>query len=76
MTQPSRRMCRSLIKSEFWFWAVIVLVFLNTMVLATEHYGQPNWLEEFQEYANVFFVSVFVLEMFLNMYSLGLPVKI
>ena len=27
---------------------MIVLVFLNTVTVASEHYNQPLWLEEFQ----------------------------
>ena len=30
------------------FWFIIILVFLNTIVLATEHYRQPEWLDHFQ----------------------------
>ena len=30
------------------FWFIIILVFLNTCVLATEHYRQPEWLDHFQ----------------------------
>ncbi|CAB4069626.1 CACNA1D [Lepeophtheirus salmonis] len=34
-----RRACRKAVKSQVMFWVVIILVFLNTCVLATEHYG-------------------------------------
>jgi len=40
--------CRRMIKSQWFYWLVIILVFLNTLVLATEHYGQPDWLDLFQ----------------------------
>ena len=30
------------------FWFIILLVFLNTCVLGTEHYRQPMWLNHFQ----------------------------
>lgn len=66
-----RRACRKAVKSQAFYWLIIVLVFLNTGVLATEHYKQPRWLENFQDYTNVFFVTLFTLEMFLKMYSLG-----
>ncbi|XP_035773797.1 muscle calcium channel subunit alpha-1-like isoform X1 [Anopheles albimanus] len=67
-----RRSCRKAVKSQAFYWLIIVLVFLNTGVLATEHYHQPQWLDDFQEYTNMFFVALFSLEMFLKMYSLGL----
>ena len=62
-------------KSQWMFWLIIILVFLNTCVLATEHYRQPAWLDDFQEYTNLFFVVLFTCEMFLKMYSLGFQVS-
>jgi len=32
---------------QWWFWLVIIMVFFNTCTVALEHYGQPQWLEEF-----------------------------
>lgn len=43
-----RRGCRRLVKSQGFYWLVIVLVFLNTLVLTSEHYGQEPWLDDFQ----------------------------
>ncbi|XP_043493154.1 muscle calcium channel subunit alpha-1 isoform X3 [Polistes fuscatus] len=66
-----RRACRKAVKSQAFYWLIIVLVFLNTVVLATEHYNQPHWLDEFQEITNMFFIALFSMEMILKMYSLG-----
>ncbi|XP_055714619.1 muscle calcium channel subunit alpha-1-like [Phlebotomus papatasi] len=66
-----RRACRKAVKSQAFYWLIIVLVFLNTGVLATEHYRQPPWLDDFQEVTNMFFVALFTMEMILKMYSLG-----
>ncbi|XP_076310649.1 muscle calcium channel subunit alpha-1-like isoform X3 [Tachypleus tridentatus] len=66
-----RRVSRKVVKSQAFYWIVIVLVFLNTFTLASEHYRQPSWLDHFQEVANMFFVILFTLEMLLKMYSLG-----
>ncbi|RZF39363.1 hypothetical protein LSTR_LSTR000884 [Laodelphax striatellus] len=66
-----RRSCRKAVKSQAFYWLIIILVFLNTGVLATEHYQQPEWLDHFQEYTNMFFVALFTMEMFFKMYSLG-----
>ncbi|XP_075219333.1 ca[2+]-channel protein alpha[[1]] subunit D isoform X3 [Lycorma delicatula] len=66
-----RRACRKAVKSQAFYWLIIVLVFLNTGVLATEHYRQPAWLDQFQEHTNMFFVALFTMEMLLKMYSLG-----
>ncbi|XP_052753579.1 muscle calcium channel subunit alpha-1 isoform X10 [Galleria mellonella] len=67
-----KRACRRAVKSQTFYWLIIVLVFLNTVVLASEHYQQPTWLDHFQEYGNAFFVALFTLEMLVKMYSLGL----
>ncbi|XP_026733621.1 muscle calcium channel subunit alpha-1-like isoform X4 [Trichoplusia ni] len=67
-----KRACRRAVKSQTFYWLIIVLVFLNTVVLASEHYQQPEWLDLFQEYGNAFFVALFTLEMLVKMYSLGL----
>ncbi|ESO91449.1 hypothetical protein LOTGIDRAFT_51275, partial [Lottia gigantea] len=66
-----RRFSRKIVKSQAFYWIVIVLVFLNTCVLTSEHYRQPEWLDSFQSIANLFFVVLFTFEMLLKMYSLG-----
>ncbi|XP_052780217.1 muscle calcium channel subunit alpha-1-like isoform X4 [Mya arenaria] len=71
LNRRGRRACRTFVKSTPFYWTVIVMVFLNTCVLTSEHYRQPEWLDKFQEIANIFFVILFTLEMLLKMYSLG-----
>ena len=72
----ARRNCRRAVKSQVMFWLIIMLVFLNTCVLATEHYRQPKWLDHFQDVTNLFFVILFTCEMLVKMYALGLQVSI
>lgn len=57
-----RRACRKAVKSQAFYWIIILLVFLNTGVLATEHYKQPGWLKEVQgnSIKYVHFVSEFL----------------
>ena len=43
-----RRVIHKFVKSQGFYWLVIVLVFLNTLVLASEYHKQPNWLDKFQ----------------------------
>nr|WCO13213.1 voltage-gated calcium channel [Astacus leptodactylus] len=71
INRRARRACRKAVKSQAFYWLIIVLVFLNTAVLASEHYRQPDWLSQFQDYTNLFFVVLFTCEMLLKMYSLG-----
>lgn len=35
-------------KSVTFYWLVIILVFLNTLTISSEHYNQPLWLTEVQ----------------------------
>lgn len=35
-------------KSNTCYWAVLLLVFLNTLTIASEHHGQPVWLTQTQ----------------------------
>ena len=44
----SRRRIHTLVKSQTFYWIVIILVLLNTVVLASEYYGQPQWLTDTQ----------------------------
>jgi len=38
---------RRLVKCQTFYWLVIILVFLNTIFVAVEHYQQPKWLTQF-----------------------------
>ncbi|XP_066472360.1 voltage-dependent L-type calcium channel subunit alpha-1F [Tiliqua scincoides] len=67
-----RKKCRLAVKSVSFYWMVLLLVFLNTLTIASEHYNQPDWLTQIQAYANKGLLSLFTLEMLLKMYSLGL----
>ncbi|KAL3063951.1 hypothetical protein OYC64_000292 [Pagothenia borchgrevinki] len=67
-----RRKSRTAVKSVTFYWLVILLVFLNTLTIASEHYNQPDWLTEVQDVANKVLLAMFTLEMLVKMYSLGL----
>ncbi|XP_037368962.1 voltage-dependent L-type calcium channel subunit alpha-1F isoform X2 [Talpa occidentalis] len=63
--------CRRAVKSNACYWAVLLLVFLNTLTIASEHHGQPVWLTQIQEYANKVLLCLFTVEMLLKLYGLG-----
>jgi len=67
-----RKRCRKAIKSQWFYWLIIILVFLNTVILASEHYQQPEWLDEFQLITNLIFIGLFTIEMLIKMYSVGI----
>ncbi|XP_072521967.1 calcium channel, voltage-dependent, L type, alpha 1S subunit, a isoform X2 [Salminus brasiliensis] len=68
-----RRKCRVWVKSKLFYWLVFLLVFFNTLVIATEHHMQTQSLTNFQENSNTVLLCLFALEMVLKMYALGLP---
>jgi len=50
---------------------VVFLILLNSATMASEHYGQPDWLGDVQYWANVVFTILFTLEMTINLIGLG-----
>uniref|UniRef100_A0A669CSY2 Voltage-dependent L-type calcium channel subunit alpha n=1 Tax=Oreochromis niloticus TaxID=8128 RepID=A0A669CSY2_ORENI len=66
--------CRVAVKTTNFYWLVLLLVFLNTVASASEHYGQPKWLTEMQERANKILLLLFTLEMLMKMYAFGLQI--
>ncbi|GLV41113.1 cacophony [Carabus blaptoides fortunei] len=62
---------RHTVKTQWFYWFVIVLVFFNTLCVAVEHYDQPKYLTDFLFYAEFVFLGLFMMEMFIKMYALG-----
>ncbi|XP_047738439.1 voltage-dependent calcium channel type A subunit alpha-1 [Hyalella azteca] len=62
---------RRTVKQQWFYWFVIVLVFLNTACVASEHYAQPLWLADFLYYAEYAFLGLFLTEMLVKIYALG-----
>lgn len=64
-------MIRHVVKTQTFYWIVIVLVFLNTACVAVEHHKQPQWLTDFLYYAEFAFLGLFIFEMLIKVYALG-----
>ncbi|KAJ2946609.1 hypothetical protein O0L34_g12668 [Tuta absoluta] len=62
---------RHTVKTQWFYWFVIVLVLFNTICVAVEHYRQPPWLTSFLYYAEFVFLGLFMMEMWVKMYALG-----
>ncbi|UJR27700.1 hypothetical protein I4U23_008977 [Adineta vaga] len=62
---------RILVKTQAFYWTVIVFVFLNTACVAIEHDRQNQFLTDFLYYAEFVFLGLFVFEMLFKMYGLG-----
>lgn len=67
----ARRELRKAVKTQAFYWIVIVVVFLNSLTLALEHYDQPDFLTQFLDIANKLFLGIFTIEMIVKMYCLG-----
>jgi hypothetical protein len=50
---------------------IIVCILLNTVLLSSQHYGQPDWLTEVQSVANKVLTAIFALEMVMRLTGLG-----
>uniref|UniRef100_A0A8C5BRU5 Voltage-dependent L-type calcium channel subunit alpha n=1 Tax=Gadus morhua TaxID=8049 RepID=A0A8C5BRU5_GADMO len=74
LNHTMRKNCRVAVKTNNFYWLVLLLVFLNTVASASEHYGQPTWLTEMQERANKILLLLFTLEMSMKMYAFGLQI--
>ena len=60
-------------KVGFGYTSVLTLfIILNSIVLATEFYNQPQWLTDFQNIANIVFTIIFAIEMIIALIGLGL----
>ncbi|XP_048587790.1 voltage-dependent P/Q-type calcium channel subunit alpha-1A isoform X2 [Nematostella vectensis] len=62
---------RQIVKHQAFYWAVIICVILNTVITACQHYGQPDWFTQFQDTAEIIFITFFFTEMLFKLYGLG-----
>ncbi|TKS68652.1 Voltage-dependent P/Q-type calcium channel subunit alpha-1A [Collichthys lucidus] len=74
-SKKERRMrffIRKIVKTQAFYWTVLCLVGLNTMCVAAVHYNQPELLSDFLFYAEFIFLGLFMSEMLIKMYGLGI----
>ncbi|TNN73250.1 Voltage-dependent L-type calcium channel subunit alpha-1S [Liparis tanakae] len=77
LNHTMRKNCRVAAKTTNFYWLVLLLVFLNTVASASEHYGQPTILffsVRPSERANKILLLLFTLEMLMKMYAFGLQI--
>ncbi|XP_061840237.1 voltage-dependent P/Q-type calcium channel subunit alpha-1A-like isoform X2 [Nerophis lumbriciformis] len=63
---------RKIVKTQAFYWTVLCLVGLNTICVAAVHYNQPELLSDFLFYAEFIFLGLFMSEMLIKMYGLGI----
>merc|ERR1719232_1901153 len=62
----------AVVKSNFMTCLVVALILGNSAVMASEYHNQPEWLSDFQYWANVVFTILFTIEMIMNLIGLGI----
>ncbi|XP_068190313.1 voltage-dependent N-type calcium channel subunit alpha-1B-like isoform X2 [Antennarius striatus] len=67
----TRFFIRRMVKAQSFYWIVLCLVGLNTLCVAIVHYDQPEWLTTALYAAEFVFLGLFLTEMSLKMYGLG-----
>merc|ERR1719502_2640735 len=51
---------------------IMACICLNTCFMASEHYEQPQWLTDAQDMSELTFNIVYIVEMCLKLYGLGI----
>uniref|UniRef100_A0A3Q3G243 Voltage-dependent N-type calcium channel subunit alpha n=1 Tax=Labrus bergylta TaxID=56723 RepID=A0A3Q3G243_9LABR len=67
----TRFFIRRMVKAQSFYWIVLCVVGLNTLCVAIVHYDQPEWLTRALYAAEFVFLGLFLTEMSLKMYGLG-----
>ncbi|KAM6975193.1 voltage-dependent N-type calcium channel subunit alpha-1B isoform 3-T3 [Tautogolabrus adspersus] len=67
----TRFFIRRMVKAQSFYWIVLCVVGLNTLCVAIVHYDQPDWLTRALYTAEFVFLGLFLTEMSLKMYGLG-----
>lgn len=62
---------RKIVKSTIFYWTVLFLVALNTIIIATVHHNMPVIWKNFNRTAEYVFLGLFSLELLLKLYGLG-----
>eukprot|EP00794_Sanderia_malayensis_P016877 gene16877-18582_t len=65
---------RKLSKNIIFNWIVLVFVFLNSVTMSLQKYGQDETMGQFLELSEKSFTALFFLEMLLRIYGLGFRV--
>jgi hypothetical protein len=63
---------RKIVDSDKFNSLIIVIIIFNTIVLAVEHHDMPAWQSKMSEIFNFIFSFVFLIEMILKLFGLGL----
>ena len=66
-----RMLIGNLVASPHFDRLILVAIIINTCSMAIEHHGQPQWLTDVLEHTNYVFVTIFTIEMVLELIAWG-----
>lgn len=66
-----RHTCFRVVASPTFSLGVMVLIVVNTLLLAVEHHGMEQWLVDMTQVANLILTALFSLEMAIKLVGLG-----
>ena len=68
---PCRMKFKKMVKSLYWEWFIMIIIILNSIVLASNHYGEEPTRIYKREIINVFFSGTYTVEAVLMIIGLG-----
>ncbi|XP_074639691.1 voltage-dependent T-type calcium channel subunit alpha-1H-like isoform X1 [Acropora palmata] len=70
--QSLRALCRKVAASKHFTFFIMVIILLNMICMAPEHYNQPDFLTDAMEITNKIFVCIFSFEMVIKLLGDGI----
>ncbi|XP_027130305.1 voltage-dependent T-type calcium channel subunit alpha-1I isoform X2 [Larimichthys crocea] len=68
---PMRRSIYDLCVSDFLDYFMTAIVFISVLMMAFEHYNEPEYIERFVEYSYYVFTAILVMEVLLKLVGFG-----
>uniref|UniRef100_H2YFM4 Ion transport domain-containing protein n=1 Tax=Ciona savignyi TaxID=51511 RepID=H2YFM4_CIOSA len=68
---PARRALHDVCMNKYFEIGISIVIGINILTMAAEHYKQPKVLDQALKIANYFFTAVFILEAVLKLIALG-----
>lgn len=62
---------RWFVHTKVFEYFIILCIVVNIIIMASEHYKQPKWLEKLQDTSNLVFNIIFTIEAVLKILAFG-----
>lgn len=67
-----RRAINHFVNNPWFGRAILLVIVINTLIMAIEHHNQPYVISRISEISNFIFIGIFTVEMLLKMFGLGI----